>query len=92
MTQRGRTKSPLQRGEEKKRKYYRVKVHRIPPYSFVNSDYYYEEDVWAYSSEGALNKIAREHRGSYGKHIPIEVTEITKEDFRGDKETDLMFI
>ena len=46
--------------EKKTRKYYRVKIHRIPPYSSINGSYYYEEDVWAYSEDGARNKNYRE--------------------------------
>lgn len=71
--------------EKKTRKYYRVKIHRIPPYSSINGSYYYEEDVWAYSEDGARNKIEREHKNGYGSHIPCEVVEISKEEFRGDK-------
>lgn len=71
--------------EKKTRKYYRVKVHRIPPYSLINGSYYYEEDVWAYSEDGARNKITKQHKNRYGSHIPCEVTEISKEDFRGAK-------
>ena len=71
--------------EKKIRRYYRVNVHRIPPHSAINESYYYEEDVWAYSEEGARNKITKHHKGSYGKHIPCEVVEISKEEFRGDK-------
>lgn len=76
--------------EKKTRKYYRVKVQRIPPYSSINSSYYYEEDVWAYSKDGAINKINRENKNTFGSHIPREVTEISKEDFRGDKEIKLL--
>ena len=71
--------------DKKTRKYYRVKIHRIPPYSAINGSYYYEEDVWAYSEEGARNKIFKQHKGGYGRHVPCEVTEISKEDFRGAK-------
>ena len=71
--------------EQKTRKYYRVSVHRIPPYSAVNGSYYFKEDVYAYSEEGAKNKINKQYKNSYGKHIPCEVKEISKEDFRGDK-------
>ena len=71
--------------EKKTRKYYRVNVHRIPPYSPSNESYYYEEDVWAYSKEGAINKVNRQHKKCYGSHIPCEVVEISKDDFRGDK-------
>lgn len=73
--------------DKRTKKYYRVKVHRIPPYSFVNGSYYLEEDVWAYSEEGAIRKIYRQYKDCYGSHIPREVTEISKEDFRGDKVT-----
>lgn len=70
---------------KKERKYFRVKVHRIPPYSSINGSYFYEEDVWAYSEEGAKCKIDRENKKCYGSHIPREVTEISKDEFRGDK-------
>lgn len=43
--------------DKKTRKYYRIKVHRIPPYSHINESYHYEEDVWAYSEEGAKNRL-----------------------------------
>lgn len=68
-----------------KRKYFRVKVLRIPPFSSINGSYSYEEDVWAYSEEGAKRKIGRENKNCYGSHIPSEVTEISKDEFRGDK-------
>lgn len=71
--------------EKRIRKYYRVNVLRIPPYSLINGTYQYEEDVWAYSEEGAKNKITRQHKNCCGRHIPREVIEISKEDFRGDK-------
>ena len=71
--------------EKRTRKYYRVKVRRIPPYYPINEDYYFEEDVWAYSEEGAANKIIKQYKGCYGSHIPVEITEVLKEDFRGDK-------
>lgn len=71
--------------EKKTRKYYRVTVHRIPPYAGINKSYDYEQDVWAYSEEGAKRKIEKEHKGGFGRHIPKEVKEITKEEFRGDK-------
>lgn len=70
--------------KQKKRKYYRVTVHRIPPYSAVNGSYYYEEDVFAYSEEGARKSIEKYHSKGYGSNIPTEVTEITKEEFRGN--------
>lgn len=66
------------------RKYYRVKVHRIPPYSVVNGSYYYEEDVYAYSKEGAERSVDRYHKNGYGSCIPVEVKEISKEEFRGN--------
>lgn len=70
--------------EGRKRKYYRVKVHRIPPYSAVNGSYDYEEDVFAYSKEGAIKSVERYHSKGYGSNIPIEVIEITKEEFKGN--------
>lgn len=71
--------------EKKTRKYYRVKIRRIPPYCPINESYYYYEDVWAYSEEGARNKLYKEHKKSCGSHIPCEAIEISKEEFRGDK-------
>ena len=71
--------------EKRIRKYYRVNVLRTPPYSLINGTYQYEEDVWAYSEEGAKNKITRQHKNCCGRHIPRKVIEISKEDFRGDK-------
>lgn len=76
--------------EKKTRKYFRVRVHRIPPYSAINGSYFYEEGVWAFSEVGAKNKIIKEHKDCFGSHIPCEVTEISKEDFRGDKATKCM--
>lgn len=73
--------------EKKTKRYYRVKIERIPPYSSVNENYFYEEDVWAYTKEGAVKKVNKEHKNSYGKNYVCEVNEITKEDFRGDKFT-----
>ena len=71
--------------EKKTRKYYRVTIKRVPPYYPINNCYEYEEDVFAFSKEGALNKIKEEYSKRYGKHIPKEINEITKDDFRGDK-------
>ena len=67
------------------RKYYRVKVHRYPPFSSINGSYYYYEDVWAYSYEGAENKIRKESAKTYGNNIPCDIKEISKEEFKGDK-------
>ncbi len=69
------------------RKYYRVTVHRIPPYSAVNGSYYYEEDVYASSLEGARKSVERYHAKGYGSNIPGDVKEITKDEFRGLHET-----
>lgn len=76
--------------QTKKRKYFRAKILRIPPHSFVNKSYYYEEDVWAFSKEGADNKLYKQHKDSYGSHVPQEIVEIAKEDFRGDKVTKML--
>lgn len=76
--------------EHRKRKYFRAKILRIPPYSFVNKSYYYEEDVWAYSKDGANNKLYKQYKDSYGSNIPQEIVEITKDDFRGDKVTKML--
>lgn len=51
----------------------------------MNDFYYFEQDVWAYSREGAINKINKHYKGGYGKHLPVEVWEVPKADFRGDK-------
>ncbi len=76
--------------QTKKRKYFRAKMLRISPHSFVNKSYYYEEDVWAFSKEGADNKLYKQHKNSYGRHVPQEIVEIAKEDFRGDKVTKML--
>ena len=68
---------------ERKRKYYRVKVHRIPPYSMINSDYYFKEDVCAYSENGAFESVINYHSKGYGSNIPVEAKEIPKEEFKG---------
>ena len=73
--------------EKKTRKYYRVTIRRIPPYYPVNGDYYYEEDVWAYSEEGATKKIYKQYKGCFGDHTVTKIVEVTKEEFRGDKVT-----
>mgnify|MGYP004559130141 CR=1 FL=1 len=75
----------MENNVKKTRKYYRVKVKCIPPYYPINTIYYYEEDVWAYSKDGAVNKIHRTHKNCFGSHIPCDITEISKENFRGDK-------
>lgn len=41
--------------------------------------------MWAYSKEGAINKVNRQHKKCYGSHIPCKVVEISKDDFGGDK-------
>ena len=69
--------------EKKTRKYYRVTVHRTPPYSSVNGSYDYEEDVYAYSEEGAIKSVEKYHSKGYGSNVPVEVIEITKEEFKG---------
>ena len=76
--------------QTKKRKYFRAKMLRISPHSFVNKSYYYEEDGWAFSKEGADNKLYKQHKNSYGRHVPQEIVEIAKEDFRGDKVTKML--
>lgn len=68
---------------KKTRKYYRIVVHRYPPYSFVNGSYYMEEDVYAYSEDGALNSFERYHSKGYGNNYAESIREITKEEFRG---------
>ncbi len=68
---------------ERKRKYYRAIVHRIPPYSHINGSYDYEEDVYAFSEDGAIKSIEKYHSKGYGSHYIKEIKEITKEEFRG---------
>ena len=68
----------------RERHYYRIKVHRFPPYSSINGSYYYEEDVYAYSKEGAYNTFCKRNERRYGRNIPEEIIEITKEEFRGN--------
>ena len=68
---------------DRKRKYYRAIIHRIPPYASVNSSYDYEEDVYAFSEDGAIKSIEKYHSKGYGSHIIREIREITKEEFRG---------
>ncbi len=70
--------------EKRVRKYFRVKVHRIPPYYPINTDYYFEEDVWAFSEEGVENKIKKKYKKCFGSHIIEKITEVSKADFRGD--------
>lgn len=72
---------------ENKRKYYRVTVHRYPPYSSINGSYYFEEDVRANTPDGARKSVERYHKKGYGDDIPGDVREITKEEFRGLHET-----
>ena len=71
---------------ERKRKYYRAIVHRIPPYAGVNGSYDYEEDVYAFSKDGAIKSIDKYHSSGFGSYIVKEVKEITKEEFRGHHE------
>lgn len=69
----------------KKRKYFRSKINRIPPYSGINGSYFYEIDVWAFSKEGANNKLKRLYKDCCGRHIIEDAVEISKEEFRGDQ-------
>lgn len=66
-----------------KRKYYRAIVCRIPPYSAINGKYYYEEDMYAYSSDGAQKSFDNYHKNGYGTNYMVKLTEISKENFRG---------
>ena len=43
--------------------------------------------MWAYSEEGAANKIYKQYKDCYGRYIPREILEISKDEFRGDKKT-----
>ena len=45
--------------EKRTKKYFRVKINRIPPYYPINAAYDFEEDVWAYSDKGAENKVKK---------------------------------
>ena len=73
--------------EKKKRKYYRLLVKRTPPYSRVNSSYYYEHDIYAYSESGAFRTFSKYHEHGYGSHTIIRVREISREQFRGQHKT-----
>lgn len=66
-----------------KRKYYRATIKRTPPYAFVNSSYYYEEDVYAYSEDGAIKCINNYYKKGYGDNYVVSIEEISKEEFRG---------
>lgn len=66
-----------------KRKYYRMVIHRFPPYSFINNSYRYEEDTYAYSEEGALKTYRNKHKRSYGRNRIESIREIPKEEYRG---------
>ena len=70
---------------EENRKYFRVKINRIPPYYPINAAYDFEEDVWAYSDKGAENKVKGQYKKCYGSHVIEKVIEVSKADFRGDK-------
>ena len=67
--------------EKRTKKYFRVKINRIPPYYPINAAYDFEEDVWAYSDKGAENKVKGQYKKCYGSHV----IEVSKADFRGDK-------
>jgi hypothetical protein len=69
---------------ERKRKYYRAIVHRVPPYAAVNGSYDYEEDVYAFSKDGAIKSIEKYHSKGYGSDYVKEIREITKEEFKGN--------
>ena len=71
--------------EKRTKKYFRVKINRIPPYYPINAAYDFEEDVWAYSDKGAENKVKRQYKKCYGSHVIEKVIEVPKADFRGDK-------
>ena len=68
---------------KKERKYYRVKVHRYPPFYSINNDYMMEEDMYAYSTDGVYRYFDKYNRKVYGDNVPEEVKEISKEEFRG---------
>ena len=65
------------------RKYYRLFVKRFPPYSGINKPYLKEEDVYAYSPQGARNTFLKYHSKGYGDYIIKGLREITKEEFCG---------
>lgn len=71
----------------RKRKHYRLLVKRTPPYSRVNSSYYYEHDIYAYSESGAFRTFSKYHEHGYGSHTIIRVREISREQFRGQHKT-----
>lgn len=43
-----------------------------------------KRDVYAYSKEGAMNSVSRHHKNGFGANFPVEATEITKDEFRGN--------
>lgn len=65
----------------KERHYYKIKVHRYPPYYPINKDYYKTEYVWGYTQDGAENSFYRYHKDSYGDNVAEEFEEITKEEY-----------
>ena len=73
--------------KKKTKKYYRVKILRIPPHCSINGSCYFKEDVRAYSAKDAENKINREYKKCHCNYIPSEIVEVSKDEFRGNKVT-----
>lgn len=61
-----------------KRKYFRAKVLRICPHSWVNGSYYKEEDVYATSEENAIRLIDKYHADGFGSHVVEDLTRLLK--------------
>ena len=74
----------------RKRKYYRISATRIPPHGWVNRSYPVEEDVYAYSVEGAVKTFDNYHKRGYGGYLVNSVCEIARDEFRGHHKTELL--
>lgn len=73
--------------EKRKRTYYRLLVKRTPPHSWVNSSYYQEHDLYAFTESGARDTFYRYHKGGYGSYTVVNIREISKDEFRGQHRT-----
>ena len=72
------------------RKYFKIKARRVPPYYPLNSDYLYEEHVYAFSEEGAERVFYNYYKKSFGNHYALEITEIPKSEFKGHHHTTIL--
>ena len=67
-------------------KYYRIFAKRFPPRNAHMKPYLLEEDVKAYSKQGARNVFLKYHSMGYGDHVVKGLREITEEEFCGNHE------